>query len=303
MIYDNFGRPIKNLRVSVTRRCNLNCFYCHREGDDSRNNIEMSKDEIARIVGVCAGSGIRKVKITGGEPLLREDIPEIIGGISNIDGIGDISLTTNATLDADWNKLRMQGLDRINISLDSLDPDTYSELTNSPAGIEKVISNIEKASRLFPLVKLNVLVLKGVNDLEIPDMIEFSSKYGIVLQLIELLKTNDDAIFSKYFYDLSGVEKGLNENADKVITRKMHNRKKYILGKKEVEVIRPTHNTEFCVNCNRMRITADGKFKPCLMRNDNLVDFLTPMRAGATDDELEKLFVDAVNRREPYFSF
>lgn len=300
MFKDNFGRPIKNLRISITRRCNLNCIYCHREGNINASD-EMTADEIVRVVRVCSKFGISKIKITGGEPMLREDLAEIIQKITSISGVDEISMTTNAAIETDWDNLKNQGLKRINMSLDTLDRGKYMRLISSKISIEKIIINIKKARSTFEVVKLNMVVMKGINENEINDMIKFCSDNGIVLQLIELIESDKD-FFSKYFYDLSGIEKELANKADKIITRKfMQNRKKYIVGDAEIEIVPPMHNTEFCKNCTRMRITSDGKFKPCLLRNDNLVDFLTPMRAGASDHELRKLFIEAVDRREPYF--
>ena len=297
---DNFGRPIKNLRISVTSRCNLNCVYCHREGNRNTGE-EMTSDEISRIAKICAKFGVNKVKITGGEPMLRKDLAEIIEKISKIPGITEVSMTTNATVDVDWSILKASGLKRVNVSLDTLDKDKYPKVVSSKTRIEKVISNIKKAISIFNVVKLNMVVMKGINENEIDDMIWFSKDNKIVLQLIELIDS-DKEFFNKYFYDLSGIEKELEGKADKIITRKfMHNRKKYISGGSEIEIVHPMHNTSFCKSCTRMRITSDGKFKPCLMRNDNLVDFLTPMRAGASDEKLSELFVESVKRREPYF--
>jgi cyclic pyranopterin phosphate synthase len=118
--------------------------------------------------------------------------------------------------------------------------------------------------------------------------------------LIELVNTNEE-FFSKHFYDLDKIERELESKAKKVISRFMQGRKKYVLDGSQVEVIKPMHNSEFCNHCTRIRITADGKFKPCLMRSDNLIDFLMPMRNGASDEQLEELFMSAVNEREPYF--
>ncbi len=299
-IKDNFGRYVKNLRISITSRCNLNCVYCHREGNTGARK-EMTADEMAKITGICAPFGINKVKITGGESTIRQDLTEIIEKISGIPGIEEVSMTTNATFDTDWSMLREAGLRRVNISLDTLDKNKYSTLICSGFPIEKVMSNIKSARRVFEVVKLNMVVMKGVNENEIDGMIEFSKNNGIVLQLIELIDS-DKEFFNKYFYGLSGIEKEFDEKATQIIQRKfMQNRKKYVIRGAEVEIVHPMHNTGFCKNCTRMRITSDGKFKPCLMRNNNLIDFLTPMRAGAGDDELKKLFLEVVKKRKPYF--
>lgn len=301
MIYDRFSRPITGLRISVTDKCNLNCFYCHREGISSKGEEELTPEEIARVVRIGAKHGVTKVKLTGGEPLLRKDIIEIVEEISGIDEIEDISMTTNGILLSKYaEKLRNAGLNRINISLDTLNPEKYRKITGG-GDIEKALSGIDAAieAKLKP-VKINVVVMRGINENEIFEIIDRFSISGVVVQLIEMVSTNNK-FFEKYFYNLSRIEEEISKKSEKMITRQMHNRKKYILGKAEVEFVRPMHNTEFCMHCTRLRVTADGKFKPCLMRDDNLVEFLHVMRGGASDEEIEKLFFKAIELREPYF--
>lgn len=302
MIYDNYGRPTLNLRISVTQGCNLRCPYCHREGETSPST-EMSLKEILRIARVALGLGISRVKITGGEPLLRSDILQIVKGIAELRGLRDLSMTTNGTLLLSFAKeLRKNGLARVNVNLPALDREIYRTVTGGNLG--DVLSGVRAAvdAGLYP-VKLNMLVLKNMNDHEIPRMINFAERSGTILQLIELEPVNlSPNYYVDHHYDLSGVEEELQKKAFRVETRKdMQNRRVYFLPKVKVEVIRPIENTEFCAHCTRLRVTSDGKLKPCLIRNNNLVDILTPLRKGADDDTLIQLFMEAIKRREPYY--
>ncbi|MDH5437270.1 MAG: GTP 3',8-cyclase MoaA [Candidatus Bathyarchaeota archaeon] len=303
MIRDDHGRPVLNLRISVTQRCNLRCPYCHREGEVANPSTEMTKDEIVRIVGVAVGLGISRVKLTGGEPLLRSDILEIVTDIAGLRGLRDLSMTSNGTNLASLAKgLRASGLNRVNISIPSLDARTYRALMGG--NLRDVLRGIRAAvdAELFP-TKLNMLVLKNVNDHEIPKMISFAERTITILQLIELEPLNISASYYKrYHRALDAVEEELKKQARRVVTRgDMQNRRVYFLPRVKVEVVRPIENTEFCLCCTRLRVTSDGRLKPCLMRNDNLVDVLTPLRNGADDEELRRLFLEAVKRREPYY--
>jgi cyclic pyranopterin phosphate synthase len=303
MIRDSFGRPIKSIRISVTSKCNFDCVYCHQEGIEN-SRAEMTPQEITRIVEVTAKHGVKKVKLTGGEPLVRNDIEEIVESIADLKGITEVSMTTNATLlEKKSQSLKESGLKRVNVSLDTLDPQTFLDITKG-GNLNMVIRGIKSAveTGLQP-VKLNMVVMKGLNTDKIKEMIEFASANHAILQLIGLMENEySDEFFKEYSCNIDRIVSELEEEANEVLIRKfMQNRTRYILDEGEVEVVFPMHNTEFCAHCTRIRITADGKFKPCLMRNDNYVDFLGPMRAGASEEELEKLFLSAVEMREPYF--
>ena len=287
---DPFNRPVSNLRVSLTPACNLSCIYCHKEGENSPQK-QISAEEIAEILRVASKFEIRSVKFTGGEPLLREDLLEIIRAVPA--GM-ESSLTTNGTLLADLaNGLKEAGLRRVNVSLDSLNPETYKKIT----GIDRlsdVLAGIDSAldAGLTP-IKLNMVVLDGVNDKEIDDFLTYvRGNRNLVLQLIELMHFND----CTYHGDLNGLEDSLASRSKQIITRRMHHRKKYCLDGAEVEVVRPLHNTEFCAFCNRLRVTSDGKLKPCLLRTDNHIDI-----RGKKGAELEALFQKAVSLREPFY--
>jgi len=303
MLRDDYGRPVLNLRISVTQRCNLRCPYCHREGEVANPSTEMTKDEIVQIVRVAVGLGISRVKLTGGEPLLRSDILDIVKGIASLRGLRDLSMTTNGTNLASLAKrLRKSGLNRVNISIPSLNVETYRALMGGD--LRDVLKGIRAAvdAELFP-VKMNMLVLSNVNEREIPKMISFAERTGTILQLIELEPLNISASYYKrYHYPLDAIEEELKKQARRVETRgDMQNRRVYFLPRVKVEVVHPIENTEFCACCTRLRVTTDGRLKPCLMRNDNLVDVLTPLRNGANDEELRRLFLEAVKRREPYY--
>ncbi|MBS1263768.1 MAG: 7,8-dihydro-6-hydroxymethylpterin dimethyltransferase [Methanonatronarchaeales archaeon] len=289
-VKDRFGRPVTNLRVSLTQGCNQSCLYCHREGQWEPADGEISGEEVVDLIEVAKTRGVEKVKFTGGEPLVRQDLERIIEAVSP--GLRDVSLTTNGTMLADRARgLRAAGLDRVNVSLDSLDEDVYSAVTGG--SVDDAVAGIQAAveAGLYP-VKVNVVALRGVNDDgDFEDMIEFARATDVILQLIELLDTGE-AYFERYHHDLSGVEAGLERRAEKVVRREMHNRAKYFVDGAEVEVVRPVHNPEFCRSCTRLRVTSDGRFKPCLMRDDNLVE---------VGEDVGASFVEAVKRREPYY--
>ncbi len=296
---DKFGRPVTGLRISVTEECNLNCFYCHREGC-SAGSRQMSAGEIGKIVQLAKEFGMRKVKLTGGEPLLRKDIIEIVTAVTAA-GMDEVSMTTNGTLLAKIAaELADAGLNRINISLDTLDETTYKRITGRKL-LHEVFEGIDAAlaAGLAP-VKLNMVLLAGINKHEVERMIAYASKRGIILQLIELLEVGGKN-FTIYHCDLDDVEQSLRERAVAVRTRRsMQARRKYILPGGEVEVVKPMHNSEFCAHCTRLRLIPDGHLKPCLMRNDNLVDLLTHISTGDLEGA-RKAFAEAIARREPYF--
>jgi len=302
MIYDDYGRPVLNLRISVTQKCNLHCPYCHREGEGYASTA-MSGEEIVHIVKIALGLSISRVKLTGGEPLLRKEVLDIVRGIAELRGLRDLSMTTNGTFLAPMAKdLKTSGLNRLNVSLPTLNPQVYRDLMGG--NLEDAIRGVKAAieAELYP-VKLNMLLLKSVNEGEVKRMIQFAESTMTILQLIELEPLNvKESYYERYHFDLNGIEEELKGWALEVRTRgDMQNRRVYFLPRAKVEVIRPIENTEFCARCTRIRVTSDGKVKPCLMRNDNLVDVLTPMRKGADDEDLTKLLLEAVKKREPYY--
>jgi len=304
-LVDGYGRPVTNLRISVTDECNLNCFYCHREGQ-KKGEKEMTPEEIERIVRIASLLGIKKVKLTGGEPTIRRDIVEIVRRIRPY--VVDLSLTTNGTVMYRLaEELKEAGLDRVNISLDTLDREKYKKITGFDV-LPRVLKGIEKSVELFKLVKLNMVVMKDLNHMEIHNMINYAARIGAVLQLIEIevpRELLDSWFFKEYFYPLKPLEEEFAKRAVEIRERRLHRRRKYFIptenGVAEVEVIRSMHNTVFCANCTRIRLTADGHLKTCLLRRDDLVDILTPLREGASDEELVEMFKKVIATREPYW--
>lgn len=274
------------------------------EGEEIGNDFakEMNVDEIVRIVRIAVGLGISRVKLTGGEPLMRKDIQEIVKGIAALPGLKDLSMTTNGTMLAHLvEELYVNGLRRINISLPTLNDEVYNKLCGGR--LDYVLEGVKTAVKagLYP-VKLNMLILKDVNDYAVPEMMEFARETGTTLQLIELEPINvSEGYYSASHRPLDDYEDMLRQKAVKVETRQyMQSRRIYYLPHVKVEVIHPIENMEFCKNCTRLRVTSDGKLKPCLMRNDNLIDILTPIRNGASDNELTELFKLANQKRQPY---
>lgn len=302
MLTDRFGRPIKNLRISLTDKCNLKCIYCHREGEERKGSCELSIEDIKLIAEAAKDLEISKVKLTGGEPLLRYDIAEVVNVFSEI-GFEDISLTTNGVLMANKAlKLRNAGLKRVNISLPSFRKDRYLKITGLDS-LTDVMNGIREAinAKLNP-VKVNFVVLKDVNCDEISEAIEFAGRNNIILQFIELeplgLAVND---YYKLYYPLDNIELELLKKAEKVIVRRdLHARRQFIINNACIEIVKPMHNPEFCAHCTRIRVTYDGKIKPCLMRNDNLIDLNKALK-NKSKDSIVKAFKEAAKLREPFF--
>ena len=304
VLTDICRRPLLNLRIAITQRCNFRCDYCHKEGEGCSRGIceEMTVDEIVRIARIAVSLDISRIKLTGGEPLMRKDLCDIVKGIAAIPGLRDLSMTTNGSLLASEAKnLRECGLRRVNVSLPTLNAEAYQKLTDGK--LENALEGIKAAVDAgFHPVKLNMVVLNGINVDAVPEMMDFARQTGTILQLIELDPVNvDDDYFSAYHRLLDEYEEMLRQKAVRIETRKfMHNRHIYHLPDVTVEVVHPTENREFCAHCTRLRVTSDGKLKTCLMRNDNLIDILTTIRRGANDEEIKTLFLRANQIREPY---
>ena len=303
VVKDKYERPILSLRITITNRCNENCIYCHHDGMVSSKE-EMTPDEIYRISKIAKKIGVNKIRLSGGDPLVRKDIVEIVEKIASLD-FKDISLTTNGVLLEKYAEdLKKAGLDRVNVSLDTLNRETYKFVTKMDY-LEKAKAGILKAVEvgLYP-VKINMVVMKDLNTDEIKDMFNFCKDHGIILQLIELIESencDDDKFSAEYHYPLDELENKLADIASHVRERKfMQGRKKYYINDGEIEIVRPVDNSSFCASCSRLRITPDGKIKPCLLRNDNLVELISHVRNGASEDELEELFINGINKREPF---
>ena len=306
---DPYGRPITSLRITLTQRCNLNCFYCHREGERGDERNEMTPEELGRIGRIAAELGIKRIKLTGGEPLVRADIVDIVRRLAP--HVEEVSLTTNGTmLEELAAPLRKAGLARVNVSLDTLDDEKYAEITrNRRYGVEDVMRGIKRAAEVgLNPVKINTVLLKGMNEDELDAMVDFTAEIGVILQLIEFETSREgerSEEYQRYHADLRPVEARLERMAEEIRYNELHRRKKYLFHRKgrqaEVEVVRPMHNSEFCANCKRIRLTSSGWLRGCLLTAYGSMDLLTPMRNGATDDEIKEIFERVVAKRRPYW--
>ena len=299
---DSFGRSINYLRLSVTDKCNLNCFYCRSDpGRCSVENteIELTVDEYRQIGEVAVALGISRIRLTGGEPLVRPDIVEIVGAIANIKGMDDVSLTTNGMLLEEMaGNLAAAGLKRVNISLDSLDEINFQQITRG-GRLQSTLRGIECAldAGLAP-VKLNVVLLKGINDHEIEKFIRLTLDRDLHVRFIEYMPTGgQQGKWSDYFLDLTRVVELARSVAPLQELEGEHGggpARYYSLqgavGK--VGLISPL-SRHFCASCNRLRITGDGKLKPCLF-SDVEVD-LRP--ALGNKEKMEAKFREAVALR------
>jgi len=263
---DNFGRDIYYLRLSVTDKCNLRCIYCMPETGVKKLKHEdvLSVDEIAEIVYATAACGITKVRVTGGEPLVRRGILDICRKIAETDGIREVCLTTNGILLPGFSKeLKSAGVNRLNISLDSLERATYNEITRSDA-FEGALAGINAALETgFDAVKINSVLIGGVNDDEILDLLELTRKYKVSVRFIELMPIGECADWAESRFISAQCVLKLAPELREVGTDGVT--KLYMLpgGLGSVGLISPI-SSHFCPSCNRIRITADGILKPCL---------------------------------------
>ncbi len=305
-IVDGYGRPFSGLRVSITQKCNLLCPHCHKEGQ-IQSAEEMTPDEIGRISSIAASLGSSKVKITGGEPLMREDICEIVSAIRPY--VREISMTTNGVLlSSVAEKLKRAGLDRVNMSVHSLSGSNLERISgmNYLDDFERGLKAAESAE-LKP-IKLNMVVLKGINEGEIWEMARYASSHGAILQLIELASDKsrcNEEFFLNHHYSLNELEAYLAANSSGITYNELHRRGRYTLEKDGmkmvIELVRSMHNSEFCANCGRLRLSSDGKLKGCLFDKQNQFDLLGPLRNGNSSDEIREIFMKTISRRMPYW--
>lgn len=268
----------------------------------------MTPEEIGKIVSVAASLGVRKVKITGGEPLLREDICDIISAIRPY--VSEISLTTNGVLlSGRAADLKKAGLDRVNVSIHSLSSESMIKIVGKDC-VDDVKSGIAAArsAGLHP-IKLNMVVLNGINHTEIPDMIDFASKSGAILELIELATDRsgcNEEYFQRHYYPLEELEASLASRASSIAHNELHRRAQYRLisnsGEAVIEIVRSMHNTVFCSNCTRLRLTSDGILKGCLYESDGHLDVLGALRSGADRRTISILFLTCLRTRKPYWT-
>ena len=294
---DSFGRSINYLRVSVTDRCNLRCLYCMPpEGVPkiSHNEI-LSYEEVRTVVKVAAKLGINKIRLTGGEPLVRAGLPKLIKMLSQIEGIQELSLTTNGTLlKKHAVELKQAGLSRVNVSLDTLKADKLQHITRL-GKLKDVLEGIEAAKEagLHP-IKINTVVMRGINDDEILDFARMTCEEAWHVRFIELMPFKDVAEFvpsaelRQHISLLGKLEPcaSLTGNGPATYYR--------LAGAKgTIGFINPLTDTSFCSRCNRIRLTSDGKLRPCLLGEDE-IDLKKALRNNASLEEVKRLILKAV---------
>jgi cyclic pyranopterin phosphate synthase len=298
MLEDDFGREVTGVRVSLTDRCNFDCVYCHNEGlGDTRGPMEaqddeMSADDIVRFLEVAAEFGVDSVKFTGGEPMLRDDLEEIIRRTPDS---MEVSMTTNGTyLPGRAEGLVDAGLERVNVSQDALDPEAFAEITKSGA-YEKVMEGVDAAldAGLAP-VKLNMVVFEHTAGYVEGMVDHVAENDGLQLQLIEYMPELTGK--PEWNIDIQRVHDWLADIADEVEHREMHDRKRYWVDGGMVEIVDPVENPTFCANCHRVRVTHEGYLKGCLNRNDDLRSM-----GEMTKDEIRETFRETVANRVPYY--
>ncbi|SEH15326.1 cyclic pyranopterin phosphate synthase [Natronorubrum sediminis] len=304
MLTDEFGRDVTGVRVSLTDRCNFDCVYCHNEGlGDTRGPMdpqddEMSTDDVVRFLEVAAEFDVDSVKFTGGEPMLRQDLEEII---ERTPDQMEVSLTTNGTfLPGRAPDLVDAGLERVNVSQDALDADDFAAVTKSGA-YEKVLEGVDAAleAGLDP-VKLNMVVFEHTAGY-VPKMVDHvAENEGLQLQLIEYMPELTGK--PEWNIDIQRVHDWLAEQAVEIEHREMHDRKRYWIenddgdGRGMVEIVDPVENPTFCANCHRVRVTHEGYLKGCLNRNDDLKSM-----GEMTKPEIRDAYRDVVENRVPYY--
>ncbi|MFC7213091.1 GTP 3',8-cyclase MoaA [Saliphagus sp. GCM10025334] len=304
MLTDDFGREVSGVRISLTDRCNFDCIYCHNEGlgdtrgpMDPREN-EMGTDDVVRFLEVAAEFDVEAVKFTGGEPMLRDDLEEIIERTPDSMAV---SLTTNGTFLPDRAEALVDaGLERVNVSQDALDPEAFAAVTKSGA-YDRVIEGVEAAleAGLDP-VKLNMVVFEHTAGY-VPQMVEHVAENdGLQLQLIEYMPELTGK--PEWNVEIERVHDWLADQAEAIEHREMHDRKRYWIGQEDgdgrgmVEIVDPVENPTFCANCHRVRVTHEGYLKGCLNRNDDL----RPM-GEMTKPEIREAFREVVANRVPYY--
>lgn len=298
-------RKIDYIRISVTDRCNLRCLYCMpEEGVDLLKHQElMSFEEVVGLVRALVPLGIRKIRLTGGEPLVRKGIEDLIRSLRSIPEIEDITLTTNGILLGEMAQgLKAAGLSRVNVSLDTLKPDRYKEVTRW-GSLEQVLAGIDKAleAGLTP-VKVNVVAIRGFNDDEFLDLAAFAADKGIQVRFIELMPIgeSDQEAFLKHC-PIDEIRERIEtrfqlEEARDIRTNGPAENYRIVGGKGSIGFIGALSH-KFCSSCNRLRLTADGRMRPCLHK-DLEYDILSLIRGGATPEELRS-FVETIILGKP----
>ena len=313
-VRDSFGRPIRDLRISVTDRCNFRCPYCMPAEIYGEKYVFLPRaelltfEEIARLTRLFADLGVTKVRLTGGEPLVRNGLENLVGLLSRIDGVDDLTLTTNGYLLAQQAQaLKNAGLRRITVSLDSLDEEVFKEMNGRNYGTGRVLEGIKKADKvgLHP-IKINAVVQRGMNDHTIVDLARYFKGTGHVVRFIEYMDVGnlngwklDQVVPADEIIERINAEMPL-EPVEQNYRGEVALRYRYVDGGGEIGVIASV-TRPFCGDCTRARLSTDGKLFTCLFASQG-TDLRGPMRGGATDAALRDLITGIWGRREDRYS-
>ena len=299
-LIDKYNRTIKYVRLSVTDRCDLRCFYCMPNGFDGYEEPQdwLNFDEIERVIASFTRLGVSSVRLTGGEPLVRKNLPELAKRLAALPGLDDLSLSTNATqLGKHAEALHTAGVTRINVSLDSIDPVKFKNITKGK--LERVVDGLlaAKAAGLKP-IKINMVIMKGVNDGDVEDMVDFCQKHDFTLRFIETMPVGDtgrDA--ADYYIDLHEIEARLEKKYDlipAVMAGAGPARYVQVAGTDlKIGFITPI-SQHFCDTCNRVRMSVTGTLYMCL-GDEHKYELRPILRNGISDDDLDQVIRDAIN--------
>lgn len=313
-VTDRLGRRLRDLRISIIDKCNLRCTYCMPKEHYGERYQFLPKaelltfEEITRLVRVFNRLGVVKIRVTGGEPLLRNSVDTLVGMIRGVEGIEDIALTTNGLLLPNFaTKLKAAGLDRVTVSLDALDPDTNGAINGMGIAPDRVLKGIDAAREAgFERIKINTVIQRGVNEHSALELAEHFRGTDCIVRFIEFMDVGNingwsptavvssreirDAIHAKYPL------RPLDENYSGEVAK----RYAYVDGSGEIGFISSVTET-FCGGCTRARLSAEGKLYTCLFAHDGF-DLRAPLREGASDDELDQLLTGIWSRREDRYS-
>lgn len=312
-VMDLLHRPIRDLRISVTDKCNFRCRYCMPSeifGPDYPflpQHKLLSFEELTRLVGIFTSLGVEKIRITGGEPLMRKDLPTLIRMIRQVEGVKDIALTTNGSLLAQYaQSLKEAGLHRVTVSLDSLDDERFGEINGRGVKVETVLAGIEAAAKAGMQIKINMVVQRGVNDRDILPMTRYFREKGYILRFIEYMdvgNTNgwrlDQVVPSREIAEMIDAEMPL-EPLKANYYGEVASRYRFKDGSGEIGFISSVTQA-FCSTCTRARLSAEGKLYTCLFASDG-TDLRGPLRDGYTDEQVRELVKKIWNQRHDRYS-
>ena len=298
-LIDSFNRPIEYVRLSVTDKCNLRCFYCLPEGfsDFEQPDHWLTFDETERVIKAFTELGVKRVRITGGEPLVRKNLSELTSRLNTLPGLDDLSLSTNASLlERHANQLFDSGISRINVSLDSLRADRFKQITGGE--LQPVLDGLIAAKAAgFKPVKINMVAMKGINDDEFEDMVEFCLKHDFTLRLIETMPIGSTGVeASKHYLDLQTVKQQLSERYQLIPGVMPGGGPARYVQVKDTDLrigfITPI-SQHFCETCNRVRVSVDGTLYLCLGQ-EHKVELRPLLRQGISDEALRQTIRDAI---------